>query len=614
MEYEKAHGTVTAVEEARNRAENYLLERHMLRSLRSGDCLWHLTGRAHASAEVRCGVGDAGSASTRRATCRAIQAVLGENMRKGCFASAHTRRDFLVTAAAAAGATALPFAPARAAAKYTRYDVTSTQGQKMLASYAKAVEAMLKLPADDPHNWFRTAFVHLMDCPHGNWWFYVWHRGFVGYFETTIRKYSRDDSFAMPYWDWTTLPRIPASMFVDALTPVYKAFAPYTSSLATFTSFIKPAMTKYWNSLSTAQRAQLHIRGYNTFDDMWNDVTGNGVPGNMAFAVTSNARYLSPSNPNFDASTTAAVSASNIRSGLSPTQFYNASVSQSFTSSKTPSHNSPAGSFSLIEGTAHNLVHNYIGGVGPLDPGPYGNMTNFLSPVDPIFFLHHSNIDRLWEIWTRKQQKLGLPYLPAGADLQALSQDPFLFYVDAGGLVGPRKAGDFLSSSVFNYDYGPGGFGETLVRTAGPALTATHAAPPIKGSVSGNSGSVVVPRAAMQRRLQANAAAPGPILEITLTRPGGASASREFDVLVGAPAGVTKAAPGSPYYAGTIGFFGPLMAGMKMPDVTFAVPLPATLHAFTAMSAASSQTLTVRVVPTHRGSAPVLTALAVGGF
>lgn len=57
----------------------------------------------------------------------------------------------------------------------------------MLASYAKGVEAMLKLPADHPQNWFRNAFIHLMDCPHGNWWFYVWHRGYLGYFERTIQ-------------------------------------------------------------------------------------------------------------------------------------------------------------------------------------------------------------------------------------------------------------------------------------------------------------------------------------------------------------------------------------------------------------------------------------------
>src|SRR5216684_7130558 len=139
-----------------------------------------------------------------------------------------TRRAFVATAAAAAGATALPFAPARAAAKYTRYNVTSPNGQKALASYAKGVAAMLKLPADNPQNWFRNSFIHLMDCPHGNWWFYVWHRGYLGFFEQTIRALSGDDTFAIPYWDWTELPQIPDSMFDGVLTPTDQGFAPYT--------------------------------------------------------------------------------------------------------------------------------------------------------------------------------------------------------------------------------------------------------------------------------------------------------------------------------------------------------------------------------------------------
>ena len=66
------------------------------------------------------------------------------------------------------------------------------EGQKMLASYAKGVDAMLKLPADHPQNWFRNAFTHLMDCPHGNWWFYVWHRGYLGY----LRAHHSGDSAA----------------------------------------------------------------------------------------------------------------------------------------------------------------------------------------------------------------------------------------------------------------------------------------------------------------------------------------------------------------------------------------------------------------------------------
>src|SRR5690349_8978057 len=87
-----------------------------------------------------------------------------------------TRREFLVTTATVAGASMLPLQSAQAqTAKYIRYNVTSAKGKEMLKSYAKGIQAMLELPASDPRNWFRNAFIHFMDCPHGNWWFYVWH-------------------------------------------------------------------------------------------------------------------------------------------------------------------------------------------------------------------------------------------------------------------------------------------------------------------------------------------------------------------------------------------------------------------------------------------------------
>ena len=157
----------------------------------------------------------------------------------------------------------------------------------MLASYAKGVEAMLKLPADHPQNWFRNAFTHLMDCPHGNWWFYVWHRGYLGFFERSIRALSGDETFAMPYWDWTQLPQIPDGMFDGVLTPTDGAYEPFTGNLAKFTAFIKTPLTIYWNSLSPAQRGQLGVRGYKEFDALWNDVTGyNPDPSIQAGAAT----------------------------------------------------------------------------------------------------------------------------------------------------------------------------------------------------------------------------------------------------------------------------------------------------------------------------------------
>jgi tyrosinase len=538
--------------------------------------------------------------------------------------SSFTRRYFLATAAAAAGATALPANPSRAAAKYTRYNVAGPQGQKMLASYAKGVEAMLKLPADHPQNWFRNAFVHLMDCPHGNWWFYVWHRGYVGFFERSIRALSGDDSFAMPYWDWTELPQIPDGMFDGVLTPAGKAFEPYTGNLAVFTSFIKPALTGYWNALSQPQRDQLNVRGYQNLELLWNDVTGYspsaqaGISGNMAYANTCGARYLSRDNPKLDAKTTYDVSKPVIIAGLLPINFYNAVNYLSFTSSKTPSHNTqPSGAtkFSVLEGFPHNKVHNYIGGVGPVDPGPYGNMTNFLSPVDPIFFLHHANMDRLWDVWTRKQKALNLPWLPPQPDLKTLSDEPFLFFVDGkGSYVGPSKAGDYLSTDVFEYDYAPG-FGEEVVQPPVAALTARKAVA-IKGSVRANGGSAVVPNAAIQSHLSDTEARPL-FAEVTLPHPSGSSTAREFDVLVNAPAGVTQVGADSPYYAGTIAFFGSMMSGMKMShDATFAVPLPKRPAAFRtlALGAAQNSRVEIRVVPSNgQGApAPALKSFSVG--
>jgi tyrosinase len=58
-----------------------------------------------------------------------------------------------------------------------------------------------------------------------------------------------------------------------------------------------------------------------------------------------------------------------------------------------------------FESAPHNLVHNLIGGV----------MSDMLSPTDPIFWLHHANVDRLWVAWVsagngRKMPALGSAY------------------------------------------------------------------------------------------------------------------------------------------------------------------------------------------------------------
>ena len=532
---------------------------------------------------------------------------------------APTRRHFLKTSAAAAAATLVgPFAMAEPPARWTRANVTSPQGQKALQTYQKAVIKMLSLPPGHPHNWFRNAFVHLMDCPHGNWWFYVWHRGYLGFFERTIRTVSGDQSFAIPYWDWTALPGIPSTMFGDGLTPKSPSFLPYNKDITTFTNYFKASLKKYWDTLNPAQRAQLKTRGYSDFDLLWNDVDGYDPKtkkvdtGNISFAANSIARYPTTANPNFPSNIAYDVSAPIISAGLSATKFVTpiSVAKDSFNSSKKASHNDAPGGkdsfFSTLEGFPHNNVHNYLGGAGATGypaNGPFGNMTNFLSPFDPIFFLHHANMDRLWDVWTQRQRQAGRPFLPTGADWTAYAKEPFLFFVDGDGhFVTNGKAEDFVSTEPFGYSYTPGTGSAGLQGAAKNAAIGTVKT--LIGSIKGNSATVELPADAVRSHL---AQSGGPGLTALVTVPHPSNSPRSFDVIVGAPQGVTHFEPSSPYYAGTIAFFGSMgsMAGMDM-DSTFVVPLPHKPELFSAAKTANgSVPLNIRVVPSNGGaSAP----------
>ena len=52
-----------------------------------------------------------------------------------------------------------------------------------------------------------------------------------------------------------------------------------------------------------------------------------------------------------------------------------------------------------LENNPHNLVHVDVGGNAPTGP-TYGLMSDpGIAALDPIFYLHHSNIDRMWAAW-----------------------------------------------------------------------------------------------------------------------------------------------------------------------------------------------------------------------
>jgi hypothetical protein len=53
----------------------------------------------------------------------------------------------------------------------------------------------------------------------------------------------------------------------------------------------------------------------------------------------------------------------------------------------------------VLEGTPHNTAHTIIGGGS-------GHMNDMMSPLDPIFWLHHCNVDRLFAQWQRSGRRM----------------------------------------------------------------------------------------------------------------------------------------------------------------------------------------------------------------
>lgn len=91
----------------------------------------------------------------------------------------------------------------------------------------------------------------------------------------------------------------------------------------------------------------------------------------------------------------------------------------------------------------HNRVHVWVG----------GDMAPSTSPNDPVFYLNHCNVDRIWEKWLQSNGRPYLPDMTAGASLAGHRiNDPILSPL-AGGSMTPSGVLDL--STVYTYDVLP---------------------------------------------------------------------------------------------------------------------------------------------------------------
>ncbi len=276
----------------------------------------------------------------------------------------------------------------------------------MLVAYEQAVERLRALdPAAgrpvNPLGWRFLAAIHGVagpdggpdttnprwsNCQHGSWYFLPWHRMYLCAFELIVQSVLEDDTWSLPYW-YAIDPDDPTSA---VLPPAFRDSTP-------------------GNALYTDRRS---IRA------------NSGAP-----------------LPDLSASVIDALEAEGFSSSDGVATFGGGERSR-------PHFNGRE--VGLLEGAPHGGVHGLVGN----DYDRQGNVVRegwmgafVTAGLDPVFWLHHANIDRLWEVWLRQDPA---HLNPAGDP--AWFDTEFSFPAVGGGLV-TWKVGDVLDTVALGYEY-----------------------------------------------------------------------------------------------------------------------------------------------------------------
>jgi tyrosinase len=204
-----------------------------------------------------------------------------------------------------------------------------------------------------------------------------------------------------------------------------------------------------------------------------------------------------------------------------------------------------------LERTPHNLVHNAIGAFMPESN----------SPRDPIFFMHHGNIDRIWATWNAMGRVNSTDPLWLGMEFKDN-------YIAPDGSTYSRSVKDVLDTAPLGYTY------DRMPKRSPPLLKAT--------TRDANMRALFDPRATAkpQRTRKANAAAASPEAPLAVpfslpqprlgAAPSGPTAAREvvaiisdiqvgenvkeIHVLLDHPAPSLKVPETDPHFVARIGF------------------------------------------------------------
>lgn len=240
------------------------------------------------------------------------------------------------------------------------------------SAFLKAVKSLATTNATKTYNWFPQTHYDQSSYIHGYANFLPWHRKFLREFEASLRVL--DASVALPYWDWSLDSQAPE------LAPVWSNTA-FGGNGDYYTDVVKNGVFANW-VVSTGGSHKLQ-REWDLGSEMSAFYSPETLNTLMVQATTYSTwkRALEVSEAN-EASWKTLLS----RSPL---------VTKSQKSLPSNSKYTP-----------HGQVHNNIG----------GDMAQMYSPNDPIFFLHHAFLDKLWWQWQQLSSSRFQSYSGNNAD------------------------------------------------------------------------------------------------------------------------------------------------------------------------------------------------------
>lgn len=293
-------------------------------------------------------------------------------------------------------------------------------------------------------------------------------------------------------------------------------------------------------------------------------------------------------------------------------KIYEETVFELFGTSRNPSQMDlnpswvPAGGGNqgILERTPHNNVHNNIGAFMP----------SWASPRDPVFMMHHGNIDRIWATWTALGRKNttdklwldmpfannylkpdGTPYSAIVRDLQDISALGYTYdYLPKSDKKTSDPARDGRLLAILNSGTGVGVAG--VQRLGGANETVASVAAPLskKLMLANNTVNSITAPAVNARSLEIFAL----IRDIKIGD--GVKAIRVF---VNHPDLSTQVTESDPHYVTTLSFLGH-KGGAAHPDgeahkglPSAIVDLTETLHKLSGFNRLSGDEITVQLIP-----------------